>query len=109
MDIVRLRLSPEKHAFYKSQADFHNLSLSAYLRQRLEEQDNYQHQFEHLEQHLVDIEKNLSSKGASGSSPLLYELLLLLRTTMSPGDRRMVHSELERQGIPIWKGTQEAS
>lgn len=110
MDIIRLRLPEQTHLFYKAQAALHHLPLSTYLRQRLEEQDKSQQQLEVLEQQLTKIEKSIVHDGSSPSSDsifLLYEIILLLRTIVNPGNRRMVHSELERQGIPVWEGTQE--
>lgn len=109
---IKVNLDPQKKVLYETQAVQQNKSLSQYLRDRL---DNTQD----IEQQLFSLKamiQELNQKVGSSSTPtatsdvtfLLYEVILLLRTIANPGKCRMVHSELERQEIPVWDGMPEA-
>lgn len=73
------------------------MTLSAYLRDRLEIDDQVA---EHVSQLRLTLLDNAPSGQADGSLlPILLELLLLTRRQSQPGELRAVHLELERQGV----------
>ncbi len=76
------------------------MTLSAYLRDRLEVDDQ-------VAEHISQLRLTLLDGGAVGHQdmsllPILLELLLLTRRHNSPGDLRAVHLELDRQGVTPW-------
>jgi hypothetical protein len=101
---ISFRLSDPAYRRYESAASDRGMTLSAYLRDRLEVDDQ-------IAEHVAQLRLTLMDTGASGADgapvlPLLLELLLLSRRHSSPGDMRAVHLELERQGIPPWTPAQ---
>ncbi|MNR31649.1 hypothetical protein D3C85_1491720 [compost metagenome] len=73
------------------------MTLSAYLRDRLEVDDQVA---EHVAQLRLTLLDNAPSGQTDGSLlPILLELLLLTRRQSQPGELRAVHLELERQGV----------
>ena len=119
MDIVRVRLHPQTLLLYKAQADSNNLPLGTYLRQRLEEQDRtleqlhtFEERLRHLEQGIQDLINLVTTETKVPSSKddsLLIEILLLLRSASTPSRLRMIHAELEQQGLTVWDEIQEPS
>ncbi|WP_224776918.1 hypothetical protein [Achromobacter insolitus] len=76
------------------------MTLSAYLRDRLEVDDQ-------VAEHVSQLRLTLLDRGVDGQPdesllPILVEMLLLTRRVTSPGDLRAVHLELDRQGIAPW-------
>lgn len=99
---VTFRLSPEKHEAYLAQANQCGLSLSAYLRFRLEQEDAVSEQFKQLR--LMLVEPDHTAGPPTGSdSPMILELLLLMRRLVAPDDLRSVHLEMQRLGMPAWR------
>ncbi|AYD66043.1 hypothetical protein DVB37_20535 [Achromobacter sp. B7] len=97
---ISFRLSDAAYRRYESAALDRGMTLSAYLRDRLEVDDQ-------VAEHIAQLRLTLMDAGAGGSDaspmlPILLEMLLLSRRQSSPGDMRAVHLELERQGIPPW-------
>lgn len=97
---VAFRLSAQTHRRYEQAAAQAGLSLSKYLRNRLEAEDSVA---DHVEQLRLTLLDNGAGDGADAHLlPILVELLLLARRNSSPGDMRAVHTEIERQGLHAW-------
>lgn len=98
--LVSFRLSDAAYRRYEREAAEAGLTLSKYLRSRLEAEDSVADHVEQLRLALVD---NGAGAGVDANVlPILVELLLLARRHSSPGDMRTVHAELERQGMHAW-------
>lgn len=101
---ITFRLSDAARRRYEQAAAERGMTLSAYLRDRLEVDDQ-------VAEHVAQLRLTLMDNGACASDvaptlPILLELLLLSRRHSSPGDIRAVHLELERQRIPPWTPAQ---
>ena len=97
---VSVRLSASMHQRYEQAAAERGMSLSAYLRDRLEIDDQ-------MAEHVAQLRLTLMDTPASAHTdiaalPILLELLLLARRNAPPADRRAIHLELQRHGIPAW-------
>ncbi len=101
---ISFRLSDAAYRRYESAAADRGMTLSAYLRDRLEVDDQVAEHVAQLRLTLMDA--GTSSAEAAPMLPIVLELLLLSRRHSSPGDMRAVHLELERQGIPPWTPAQ---
>ena len=108
---VNIRLPEKQHIIYQAEAASRGLSLSAYLRQKLEQQDTLNQQLYHLHQAIAeqnkknDLPTSFKSENSSilpSSEIIQLETLLLMRTICNPGNMRMIHSELKRLGYQPW-------
>lgn len=102
---VSLRLRADKYQRYQAEARKLGMGLSAYLRMRLDAEDDATEQ-------ITQLRLTLLEHGAHGSpgrpqAALTLELLLLMRRLASPADLRAVHQELERLGTPAWSPGQD--
>lgn len=94
---ITFRLSDAARRRYEQAAADRGMTLSAYLRDRLEVDDQVA---EHVSQLRLTLLDNAPSKQSDASLlPILLELLLLTRRQSQPGELRAVHHELERQGV----------
>ncbi|CAB3919651.1 hypothetical protein DAI43_33715 [Achromobacter xylosoxidans] len=94
---ITFRLSDDARRRYAQAAADRGMTLSAYLRDRLEVDDQVA---EHVSQLRLTLLDNAPSGQSDGSLlPILLELLLLTRRQSSPAELRAVHHELERQGV----------
>lgn len=110
MKVVSIRLSEAAVARYQAQADQawpSPIPLSTYLKQRLEEGDAIA---EHLDSLRLDIRDLAADIGRGHGRPdeansVAIETLLLLRAIANANQQyvRMVHAELQRQGITPWQ------
>ncbi|WLW63633.1 hypothetical protein RA224_09480 [Achromobacter aegrifaciens] len=97
---ITFRLSDAARRRYEGAAAERGMTLSAYLRDRLEVDDQ-------VAEHVSQLRLTLMDSGAAEPAPasilpIILELLLLSRRQCSPGDIRAVHLELDRQGVPPW-------
>lgn len=97
---ITFRLSDAARRRCENAAAERGMTLSAYLRDRLEIDDQ-------VAEHVAQLRLTLMDSGAGRDDetpqlPILLELLLLFRRHSSPSDLRTVHLELERQGVPPW-------
>ncbi|WP_235488640.1 MULTISPECIES: hypothetical protein [unclassified Achromobacter] len=99
---VTFRLSADAHRRYEAAAKHSGMSLSQYLRARLETEDTVADQVAQLRLTLLDAGPDAAQPERAGTAPILTELLLLARRAAAPGDLRAVHAELERQGVRPW-------
>lgn len=100
---ITFRLSDAARRRYESAAAERGMTLSAYLRDRLEVDDQVA---EHISQlRLTLMDGGTADQAPASILPILLELLLLSRRHCSPGDMRAVHLELDRQGVPPWTPT----
>lgn len=98
--LISFRLSAETHRKYAIAARQQGMDLSKYLRTRLETEDAIAEHLDQLRLTLLDrdpVQENLESFTA-----VLLEILLLTRRAATPADLRVVHYELERQGLAAW-------
>ncbi|MPS79659.1 MAG: hypothetical protein E2591_16445 [Achromobacter sp.] len=94
---ITFRLSDAARRRYEQAAADRGMTLSAYLRDRLEVDDQVA---EHVSQLRLTLLDNAPSEQSHASLlPILLELLLLTRRQSQPGELRAVHHELERQGV----------
>lgn len=96
---ITFRLSDAARRRYEQAAADRGMTLSAYLRDRLEIDDQVA---EHVSQLRLTLLDNGTGGQADAALPILLELLLLTRRHSPPGDLRAVHLELERQGVMPW-------
>ncbi|CAB3842479.1 hypothetical protein N5C72_19480 [Achromobacter mucicolens] len=94
---ITFRLSDAARRRYEQAAADRGMTLSAYLRDRLEIDDQ-------VAEHVSQLRLTLLDSGVGGQPdasllPILLEMLLLTRRHSPPGDLRAVHLELERQGV----------
>ncbi|MFJ3465189.1 hypothetical protein [Achromobacter spanius] len=94
---ITFRLSDAARRRYEHAAAERGMTLSAYLRDRLEIDDQVAEHVSQLRLTLLDNAQNGQSDGSL--LPILLELLLLTRRQSQPGELRAVHLELERQGV----------
>ena len=97
---ITFRLSAEAWRRYENAATERGMTLSAYLRDRLEIDDQ-------VAEHVSQLRLTLLDQDATGFphntlAPLVLELLLLVRRITSPADLRAVHQELARLGDQPW-------
>jgi len=97
---ITFRLSDAARRRYEQAAAERGMTLSAYLRDRLEVDDQVA---EHVSQlRLTLLDGGVGGQPAESLLPILVEMLLLTRRITPPGDLRVVHLELDRQGITPW-------
>ncbi len=103
---ISIRISEDEHARYSRAAAYLGTSLSEYLRLRLVSvgDDYVADQIAQLRLTLLD---NLSPSAQIEQTPLMLEILLLLRRVSKPGDVGMVRSELLRLGHTPWSSSIE--
>ncbi|WBX89195.1 hypothetical protein [Achromobacter mucicolens] len=94
---ITFRLSDDARRRYEQAAADRGMTLSAYLRDRLEVDDQ-------VAEHVSQLRLTLLDNAPGGQSddsllPILLELLLLTRRQSPPAELRAVHHELERQGV----------
>lgn len=109
------RLSKEKRVLYEAEAAKAGVSLSIYLKQKLESltdeiksassaqkpgDDQLAHLVPLLQRSVEFIEKNDSER--TQYRGMMLEILLLLRCTIQPHKVNMVQAEVERRGLDIW-------
>ncbi|MDG9970264.1 hypothetical protein N7638_19645 [Achromobacter mucicolens] len=94
---ITFRLSAAARVRYEQAAAERGMTLSAYLRDRLEIDDQVAEHVSQLRLTLLDYAPNGQSDGSL--LPILLELLLLTRRQSPPAELRAVHHELERQGV----------
>lgn len=97
---VAFRLSAETYRKYEQAAAQAGLDLSKYLRNRLEAEDSVAEHVSQLRFALMD--SGIGPQDDGPVLPILLELLLLARRQAAPGDLRIAHAELQRQGIRPW-------
>ncbi|MGE8672149.1 MAG: hypothetical protein ACN6PB_03840 [Achromobacter kerstersii] len=97
---ITFRLSDAARRRYESAAAERGMTLSAYLRDRLEVDDQVAEHVSQLRLTLLDV--GVGGQPGESLLPLLVEMLLLTRRITSPGDLRAVHLELDRQGVTPW-------
>ena len=96
---ISVRLSPTARQRCMVAAAERRMSLSQYVRERIEIDDHVAEQIKLLRLTILDLGLD-QSQGAI--FPIVLELLLLMRRQVSPGDSRAGRLELERQGIAPW-------
>jgi hypothetical protein len=108
---VSLRLSDEKWRFYSEQAQAERIGLSTYLKRRLELGDQLIEQLSAIRRELENHRAEQTGQEQNGQSPpaplpdgMMIEILLLLRSVVGEAKINLVHGELKRQQLPIWRG-----
>jgi hypothetical protein len=108
---VAMRLSEENWRFYSEQAQAEGIGLSTYLKRRLERGDQIIEQIAALRRELESQRPEQTGpeqNGPSAPAPLpdgmMIEILLLLRSVVGEAKINLVHGELKRQQLPIWRG-----
>lgn len=98
--LVSVRMSDDEYQKYLLAAAQAGLTLSEYLRLRLESvgEDQVANQIAQLRLTLLDN----PSTDLGQPQPLLLEVLLLLRASLAPAALRATHAELKRQGLTPW-------
>jgi len=109
-------LDPLVQERYEAEAQALGLPLSTYLRQRLEKSDAVLAELWALRQAVEAIgsppaaAKPSREAGDKTALGLQVETVLLLRALMLATSRtqdvKMVHADLGRLGLPLWKGKQ---
>lgn len=97
---ISFRLSDAARKRYEAAAAERGMTLSGYLRARLEIDDQVEDHVSQLRLALLDRDE--SESGGAAPTPLLLELLLLARKQASPAELRAVHQELDRLGHAPW-------
>ncbi|ARP92845.1 hypothetical protein CAL14_18370 [Bordetella genomosp. 9] len=97
---ISFRLSDPARKRYEAAAAERGMTLSSYLRSRLEVDDQIEDHVSQLRLALLDRDE--SESVGSAPTPLLLELLLLIRKQVSPAELRAVHQELDRLGHAPW-------
>ncbi|CUJ49989.1 Uncharacterised protein [Achromobacter kerstersii] len=103
---ISTRLSDAAYRRYERAAAERGMTLSAYVRDRLEVDDQVAEHVTQLRLTLMDC--GVGGEDASPAQSILVEMLMLVRRLGSPGDMRAVHLELQRQGITPWTPTSPA-
>lgn len=98
--LVSFRLSDAAYSRYEREAADAGMSLSRYLRGRLETDDALADHVSQLRLALMD--DGTDDNATNSATPILVELLLLARQAHPPGHVRAVHAELQRQGMTPW-------
>ena len=103
---IQLRLSPEKQRVYEEAAARQGKPFSSYLRERLEASVSLDEELSALRQDVASLRLCVDSlaHGATStdSTPLLLEILLMLRAIGGPERTRTIRAELERLGMDLW-------
>jgi hypothetical protein len=101
--VAGVRLPSEVWARYSAAAQELGLTLSAYLRQRLDERD---HLADELAALRAALERAATSASGSGTPAyaggVLVELLYMVRQIAGPQKAAIAHSEVERRGLKSW-------
>jgi len=104
---ISFRLSDASRKRYAIAAAQRGVSLSQYLRERLEIEDQITDHVDQLRLELFDDRDNQQGVGTDhGAAPILIEMLLLARQRVTPAHLRTVHRELVRLGIQPWSPNQ---
>jgi hypothetical protein len=107
--VVSVRLSEAEYQRYSSIAADKQLSLSTYLRERLDPQDSVSDQLEALRRAIEDaagrrsVDRNAPTPPTTNDQAALLELLLLLRQFAGPQKMDVAQKELKRRGIEPWR------
>lgn len=118
--VVSIRLTDEVIARYTELAAAQlprPLSLTTYLKKRLEEGDNVLDELYELRRQVEELANRLDDgiggHGAGAAVPgtpadrsLALEAVLLLRTLLPLNKVTPVHKEIERQKLPVWNGAE---
>lgn len=96
---VSIRLTKSEQQKYEAQAINSELSLSTYLRQKLEYNDRLLEEITSLRRTISQLtEVNYEHE----DSAMMIELLLLLRQIAQPKHMQLAHGELKRLGLNPW-------
>lgn len=100
--LVSFRMSEDMHMSYLQAAADLGISLSEFLRLKLESigDEAVADQIAQLRLTLIDTKDPAES--TAESYPILLETLLLLRKVCTPGDVRSIQNELRRIGYSPW-------
>lgn len=112
---ISVRLSDDKWRVYSEQAQTEGVGLSTYLKHRLERDDQVLEELVALRREIETfslIQPKPSSEAKqsvkNGFDPqlqaILFEMLLLMRSAVGEAKISIVHGELRRQNLPIWRG-----
>jgi len=110
---ICVRLSDETRRRYEIASAARGISLSQYLRERLENEDYIAEQISDLRLILLDDRAYQQEVDAESlrveTWSVLLELLLLTRQNAPPEQLRVVHNELSRLGMQAWAGNRHAN
>ena len=103
---VPIRLSPSVFERYSAEATALGQGLSAYLRERLEQQDRVESELAALRRAVERTAAGLAPANGGTTSPspgALVEMLLLLRSFVGPQKAAIAQKEVERRGLETWR------
>ncbi|MBB2973718.1 mobilization protein [Mesorhizobium sp. RMAD-H1] len=116
---LTLRLSPEKHLQYEDEAARRGKPLGTYLRERLEAGDAVHDELAAIRRELFGLHRAIDDlvneglrtveKRSGGTTPLMLEILLLLRAVAGMDKLTMVKGELRRLGYMPWNKEEDQS
>jgi hypothetical protein len=110
--VISLRLSEDVYARCSAAAAEREVSLGAYLREKIENHQVMSDELEAIHERLESLAERASPGGAGEASTsdlrrllaIALETLLMLRQQVgNPRVMQMVHKELERVGIEAWR------
>ena len=120
-EAIKVRLREGQAAIYAAEAESRGVGISTYIRERLEEADSRREELAGIRGALIDLGDTVdelrnqrADTGDNANSQVQIEpaipnavqieTLMLLRAIASPEKMRVVHGELDRQGIDAWRG-----
>lgn len=103
---IQLRLDPKIRAQLEADAAGRRVLVSELIRERLDLAQMVQSRIDELRE---EIDIKLGDHGRRQETSALdrgvqLETLLLLRAIARPDSQRMVTAEIERLGLPVWRG-----
>ncbi|MFK4825992.1 hypothetical protein ACI0FM_14565 [Paenochrobactrum sp. BZR 588] len=118
-ETVRIHLNASTYLKYEKAARLNQMTLSTFLRGKLEESENTISEISALKSAIHDLrldsvrrsdekraaDENNQHQNAESKldiNPVLMEIVLLLRGIFRPEHMNMVHGELRRQGLDVF-------
>ncbi len=101
---VSFRLENELWTRYSAAAQAQGLPLATYLRRRLGQEDERESELASLRRAVELAMSNPADPGTPAITPgALVEMLLLLRSLVTPQKAAIAQKEVERRGFEIWR------
>lgn len=114
-DSIKVRLREGQALVYAAQAEQRGVGIAAFIRDRLDQTDRVEEELASIRAAMIDMGETIDElrdhvaersvgpandqQATGGSSAMLVEILLLLRTTTDSQTKNMVTAEVERQGL----------
>lgn len=100
---IHLRLSRTAWERYANEAAAASKSLSTYLRERLDREDELVAELASIRRAVENLASSAAAQGTGSTSSVLLEVLLLCRAMAQHQRTETAQAELRRLGLSVWQ------